>query len=138
MTRNNLIALVVIILIATIGIGYFFFPTSRNTSQTGKSATTSNPVFPTERPSQTITITDAGFSPKSITVKSGVVVTFMNTSKNTISVNSNDHPTHMKYPALNLGTVDSGKSLQAVFDVNGTYQYHNHLKAEQTGEIVVK
>ncbi|MFH0864415.1 MAG: cupredoxin domain-containing protein [Candidatus Gottesmanbacteria bacterium] len=79
-----------------------------------------------------------GFSPGTVNIKSGSKVTWSNTSGQAISINSNNHPTHLLYPPLNLGIVEDGNSVTLIFDKPGTYGYHNHLQPSQTGEIIVK
>lgn len=84
-----------------------------------------------------VTLTSSGFTPQSITVKVGTKVTWTNNSGTTATVDSAAHPTHLVYPLLNLGNFVSGETLSLVFDQPGTYKYHNHLDASQTGVVVV-
>ncbi len=85
-----------------------------------------------------ITLTKSGFSPSTLTVKTGSRVVWVNNSGSSASVNSADHPTHKVYSPLNLGLFNSGSSVQLVFDKPGTYKYHNHLNPTQIGTIVVQ
>lgn len=86
----------------------------------------------------TVVLTKEGFSPKSITVKTGTEVVWLNNSGETATVNSSAHPTHLDYAPLNLGDFENGESLSLIFDTPGTYKYHNHLNASQTGEVIVE
>ncbi len=88
--------------------------------------------------SATVTYSDNGFSPSSVTIKAGQSVEFKNSSASAISVNSDPHPTHTLYPELNLDRIDSGQSKLATFTKPGTYTYHNHLDASMRGTIVVQ
>lgn len=85
-----------------------------------------------------VAITSSGFEPKTITVKVGTKVTWVNKSGSVVQVNSVVHPTHLLYPSLNLGAVGNGGSVSLVFDKPGSYSYHNHLNASQTGTVVVE
>lgn len=86
----------------------------------------------------TVTLTDDGFSPKSITIKVGEKVTWLNNSGDKATVDSSVHPTHRDYPKLNLGLFDDGEEKSLVFDESGTYKYHDHLNASKTGTVVVE
>ena len=85
-----------------------------------------------------VALTQSGFEPKSITVKAGTRVTWVNNSGSMATVDSAGHPTHLGYPPLNLGQFSNGQSLSLVFDAAGTYKYHNHLNPSQTGTVVVE
>lgn len=87
---------------------------------------------------ETITLTSSGFEPETITIKPETRVVFINRSGSTAAVNSDIHPIHSLYPLLNLGNFGDGERLEVTFEESGTYTYHNHLNASQTGKIVVK
>lgn len=84
-----------------------------------------------------IELTEAGFSPDMVTVSVGTTVTWTNNTDLTATVNSADHPTNLLYPALNLGEMAPGGSVNLKFDTLGVFQYHNHLDPTQTGTIEV-
>lgn len=88
--------------------------------------------------SATVTLTQSGFDPQTLTVKVGTKVTWTNKSGATATVNSAVHPIHALFPFLNLGSFDDGSSVEVVFDKTGTYTYHNHLNPSQTGTVVVE
>lgn len=92
----------------------------------------------TETSQETITLTSDGFSPKTLTIKTGTKVTWTNQSGSDATVNSSPHPVHTDYPPLNLGSFPSGGTLSLTFDKLGTYKYHNHLNPSQFGTIVVQ
>ena len=50
---------------------------------------------------RTITITSAGVSPKSVTVRQGDRVLFVNDDTVAHEMSSDDHPTHELWPAMN-------------------------------------
>jgi plastocyanin len=86
----------------------------------------------------TVILSDTGFSPQTLTIKPGDNVTWVNQSQSDATVNSDPHPTHTDYPPLNLGSFLPGASLSLIFNSPGTYKYHNHLNPSQTGTVVVK
>ena len=86
----------------------------------------------------TIKLTKTGFDQPKIKIKSGTGITFTNESGASASVNSDDHPTHKLNKFLNLGQFESGSAVQAFFTEKGTFTYHNHLKPEQKGTVVVE
>ena len=85
-----------------------------------------------------INLTSPGFSPNTITVKTGTRVIWLNKSGAAATVNSAIHPTHRVYTPLNLGEFPDGSSVQLVFDKPGTYKYHDHLNPSRTGTVVVE
>lgn len=85
-----------------------------------------------------VTVTPDGFSPATITVKTGTRVTWVNKGTGVVTVHSAVHPTHLVFPPLNLGEFGDGSSVQLVFDKPGTYKYHNHLNPQMTGTVVVE
>lgn len=86
----------------------------------------------------TITVTSAGFSPKTVTAKSGNRIIWLNQTAGKVSVNSNDYPTNKLYPFLNLGMFDRGSSVTLILTKSGTFTYHNQFNPSQTGTLVVK
>jgi plastocyanin len=86
----------------------------------------------------TVTFTDKGFSPASLTVKKGQTVTFVNNSSDKMWVAANPFPTSKDYPAFNEKSgVPSGSSWSFTFDKTGTWFYHNHYHPAQGAKIVV-
>lgn len=85
-----------------------------------------------------ITLSDAGYTPATLTIKVGDTVTWTNDGSKPATVSSDPHPSHSIYPPLNLGTFKPGGTHSLKFDTAGTYGYHNHLNSSQTGTIIVK
>jgi plastocyanin len=84
--------------------------------------------------------TPSGFVPKSVTIMKGQKVRFINEMGTPFSVASNPHPSH-----VNLAVFDQYKSsfkgatiYEYTFDKVGVWGFHNHLKPQDTGEIIVK
>ncbi len=164
--KKALIFLVVII--AVLGV---FVLTKRTTTaptndsiETGAPSDTTEPTTPpagtptpTPSPADTSTATQGmtvtygpkGFDPKSITIKSGETVTFVNESESGMWVASSKHPTHADYPEKTdkdcLGStfdecvsVGTGGSYSFTFKKTGTWNYHNHVAPSDWGTVVVE
>lgn len=86
----------------------------------------------------TVMLTARGFEPMMLTVKAGTTVTWTNKSDTTGNVSSDPHPTHQKFPLLNLGDFPSGATMSLTFSEPGTYTYHNHLDSSETGTVIVQ
>lgn len=126
---NNKVIIGIIILVLLIGVGFIV---SRTAPQITESTTQKVSA------SSEATLTSAGFSPQSLTVKAGSTITWINKSGADATVNSSPHPSHTDYPPLNLGIFPDGGMLSLTFDKAGTYKYHNHLNPSQIGTIVVQ
>jgi plastocyanin len=145
MNNANRIVMVGVIVLVILGLGGFLLTRSMNSAKVlgatpqGTSSTKSNAVsLQGAQNSSTIQITANGYLPMNLTIKAGTTVTWINSSGADVTVNSNNHPTHLLYPPLNLGRVSDGGSVSLRFDTPGTYGYHNHLNPSQTGIITVE
>ncbi|MDP2696365.1 MAG: hypothetical protein Q8O87_03930 [bacterium] len=90
---------------------------------------------------------DDGFSPSTLEIDSGAMVTFHNDSSSSVWPASAFHPTHGEYPTVGgcLGSIFDacrgllpGESWSFAFDVVGEWKYHNHLSPSEFGSIIVK
>ena len=100
-----------------------------------------------------IVYTDDGFSPATITVSIGDVVTFVNESGGVVWPATAEHPTHTVYPGSDIekcdaaeagsmfdscGPVMSGESWSFQFDETGEWGYHDHLNSGNFGRVIVE
>src|SRR4051812_47184608 len=117
MNKNILIALIVIVLLA--GGFVLVKNSSKNQASTANSTTTQTEV--TTAPSSAmkestsgtpsammekvteVSMNADGFVPATVTIKKGEKVVWTNKSGDTGTVDSDNHPTHLLYPPLNLG-----------------------------------
>lgn len=150
MNKKAIIALAVLVVV--VGGGIFWMvrqepaandnntaiePTSSPSSDTSTTGTDS----PTDAPAATettITYSGSGFSPSTITVKTGDTVVIKNTSTRNVQFDSDPHPAHTTNPELNVNDVAPGESRSFVVNTKGTFGYHNHLNASQKGTIIVE
>ena len=94
------------------------------------------PEQPAAESGNTVEITAAGFSPNTLTVKSGDAVVFVNKDTAQHWPASAAHPTHVVYPETG-GCIGSkfdackglaeGESFEFVFNEKGSWKYHDHL-----------
>ena len=108
------------------------------TTQPSSTTTETQPTSDEQQATATITYTDSGFEPSTLTVKSGDTVRIGNKSSMALSFNSDDHPSHTKQSELNVGDVPQGGSREFTVTKTGTWGYHNHEDATQTGELTVE
>jgi len=111
-------------------------PRQPETTNKAEQQSQSAPTF--SEHSNTIVLTENGFEPKTLTVKAGTKVTWVNKSGAVATVNSAPHPIHSGYQPLNLNSFEDGEFLELVFDKAGTYNYHDHLNPTRTGTVIVK
>ncbi len=151
MNRKALITTIIIVL-ALLGVGAYAL--TRNSDKDNTAATSNTTSTDTTAPSSdqsnpsnsgetkpataTITYTNNGFSPATLTVKVGTVITIKNDSSMQLQFDSNPHPAHTDDPELNVGSVAPGSSGTFTVTTTGTHGYHNHLNSSDTGTIVVQ
>ncbi|MBS1819774.1 MAG: hypothetical protein JSU08_17705 [Acidobacteria bacterium] len=109
----------------------------------GGGTTSSSTTNPSPAPAATITITSSGVSPKSVTVKPGSQVQFVNNDSRSHQINSDPHPEHTDCPELNaVGFLSPGTSRQTGnLNTVRTCRYHDHdLPTNQSfqGAIVIQ
>lgn len=86
-----------------------------------------------------VTYTANGFNPKTVTVKAGTTVVFMNDSSGAMWVASAVHPTHQLLPGFDqLKSVGRSGSYEYMFTKVGTWKYHNHVNPADTGTVIVQ
>lgn len=158
MTNRNLIIAAIIALIA---LGVFFFFANRNASapedtSIQQAAAPETPAEQAAPVAQTVTYTDDGFSPQTVTIAVGDTVTFVNNSSGRMWVGADEHPTHTEYDGTSTrehcsngnATSDAvfdqcegttaGTSWSFTFTKAGTFDYHNHARAAEGGTVIVR
>lgn len=158
-TKVAWIAVVVVIALAVL-----WFVTSMNPvaePATDSVAVTTTPTEPAGSASEdndavtVVTLTDAGFTPSTVTVAVGDTVRFVNDSSRGMWVGADEHPTHTEYDGTSTrehcvngtavgGTFDQcaatarGSSYEFTFTKAGTFGYHNHTGASSVGTVIVR
>lgn len=157
-------AIVVIIIIAIVGWMIFAGKDSAgtstdnsaagqvtdNTAATSTTATTTPAGGAIASTTVTVILTDGGFSPKSVTIKKGDTVKWVNQSSEDMWVGSAMHPTHTVYSGTTLkehcpdadGTAfdqcAAGDGYTFTFEKVGSWNYHNHKDSSQFGTVIVQ
>lgn len=106
---------------------------------------------PSPSVSTVVKITSSGFEPKTLTVKAGTTVKFVNGDSNLHWPASAVHPTHTVYPGSGIEKCETGEpifdackglaqgeSLSFTFSEKGSWKYHDHLSVSSTGTVVVE
>ncbi len=88
---------------------------------------------------ETVRYTNTGFQPAKLTVPMGTMVEFINQSDNQMWVASNVHPGHEILPTFDqFKGVEKGTNYMYVFDMRGTWAYHDHINPALEGVITVE
>lgn len=144
MNKKLIIALAVVVVL---GGAVWAFMAMRNQTSNDTNTASDQPMGNSQSntPSNTqptsgtdIVYTDEGFTPKSLTVKTGTTIKIINKSSGPLEFSSDDHPTHTKHPEFNLDTISAGSEETLEAKTAGTWGYHNHLKAQDMGTIIVE
>lgn len=116
-------------------------------SEQVQAATTSAPKIPEVPVPTIVTYTNSGFTPATVTVSMGDMVTFKNDSSRNFWPATDPHPQHTGYPekgGCRGSTFDAckplapGSSWSFIFKQSGTWEYHDHLSASHEGTVIVK
>ncbi len=162
-----IVAVIVVIIIAIVVISWpnsTAAPT-HETASTTVEVSTSTPVSSPVKTSGTSTVgsaafktviidyTDAGFTTTSMTINSGDTVRWVNNSSHGMWIGSATHPTHTAYSGTTVAqhcpdtsasafdqceSTKKGTSFSFTFNKEGTWGYHNHVRASDYGKIIVK
>jgi plastocyanin len=99
--------------------------------------------------SATVSYSGSSFSPATVTIKKGGMVTWSNNGDGSMWVASAQHPTHVGYDGTNLeehcpdttgasfDQCKGGDSFSFIFNKTGTWRYHDHMNASVFGSVVV-
>ncbi len=116
--------------------------TTQTTTDTNSGSGSTTPAEDTASDEETIAATITyganGFSPATVTVKSGDTIRIVNASDSDLDFASNDHPVHTDNSELNVGVVAEDGSETFMVTRAGTWGYHNHENDSHTGTIVVQ
>ncbi|MBU6321243.1 MAG: hypothetical protein KGI78_03100 [Patescibacteria group bacterium] len=148
---------IALVIILALGGWYIFSHPTRSAAPAPETATSTEAMSSTTAPvlaPVTVTYTDQGFSPASVTIAEGQTVIWVNKSSQPLWVASNPHPTHTAYDGTSrtthcaasytgLAPFDEcaegapGSSWNFTFGKAGTWGYHDHLDHAMTGTIIV-
>jgi len=147
---NKTFTIILVLIIVVFG-GYFIF--NNQQAQAPAAETENGDVVTQNSAENVVTYTDEGYSPNTLTVKVGDTVTWKNESSSGMWTASAMHPTHTTYSGTSLSehcpdtanttfdectSAQPGESWSFTFDKAGEWKYHNHVKANHFGTIVVE
>ncbi len=90
------------------------------------------------RRNPTVVLTSSGFEPKRVVIKKGDMVTFVNKGFDLFWPASNMHPNHSIYSEFDpRRSINKGEPWSFVFDTVGVWDYHDHLRSNFGGAVVV-
>lgn len=92
----------------------------------------SSPTSPPPPSGNSVSIIDNAFNPASLTVDSGVTVTWRNNGATTHTVTSDSTG------LFNSGNIAPGGTFSRAFNTKGTFGYHCTIHAGMAGSITVK
>lgn len=145
-SKAVLIVIIVVVIIAVAGVAALIFAnptkaptTTQNQETSSNSDTDANSSGTTDETGETatITFTNDGFTPSTLTVKKGTKVTVVNNSSDDVQFSSDDHPTHREDPEINMETLQPGESGSFTVSTVGTHGFHDHIDDSKTGTLVV-
>ncbi len=151
------------IVLAVVGVfviiaGWFLFSTPRAEapSSGAPAGDTSLPIVSTASNQvvaplpATVEYSANGFSPSTITIKQGDVVTFVSKDDTPMWVASAMHPTHIEYSGtsreehcpdtlgVSFDQCETGSVYTFKFLKTGTWKYHNHVRGGAYGVVIVQ
>ena len=136
---NSKILVITALIVLVILVGITFISTQNKNKTTAQVNTQTNTKAQNNNESSmTVLLTANGYEPAEIKIKAGAQIVWTNKSGSTATVNSDNHPAHLLWPFLNLGTFKNGETVSVVFDKAGTYTYHNHFNPTQKGKVIVE
>ncbi len=117
-------------------------PSGQTGQQTGGKTGGSQQQTQQGQTAATVTFSDSGVSPATVTIKSGQSITWVNNSSKTIQVASDPHPTHTDNRELSNGQsvldLAPGASTAVTLNKKGTWGFHDHLNPSVRGKVVVQ
>lgn len=80
---------------------------------------------------------DGSFSPESLTVKVGDSITFKNNSKESAQIALGEHELHLSLKGFEEKVIESGQSYVFSPREKGNFVFHNHLRPQKFGTLVI-
>lgn len=88
---------------------------------------------------ETVSMTDTGFSPATLSVAAGTAVVFVNDGQALHWPASAIHPTHEVLPGFDSKKgIATGDRYSFTFTEAGNWRYHDHLNPQLTGTIIAE
>lgn len=156
--NTKLLWILIVVVIVLIGAWFAF---GRTTDMPDDMATTTPTTILNDTTAApggetvTVTYTDTGFSPQTATIAVGDTVRFVNNAGSEMWVAADEHPTHTSYDGTSTrdhcadgvnttgsfdqcARVGAGASWSYTFTKTGSFDYHNHARAADSGTVTVQ
>lgn len=146
--------IVIAIVIAVVAIGGIVMLQSNNKPQAPALEEEESMMEEASQSSPTVVYNDEGYSPKELTIKKRDTVTFTNGSSQPMWTASAVHPSHTVYPKTDIKNcgnammmdmmfdscvgVPAGGTWEFQFNETGSWGYHNHLRPNHWGKVIVE
>ncbi len=146
MNKYLIVLIVLVAFVSVVITGYLLFRSNTQKKPTLSQTVQNNQNFSSVKANQknikleVIILTNTGFNPQTLSIKTGESVVWQNNSGTTGAVNSDNYPTNLLHPFLNFGQFNDGSSFSTIFTKPGTYTYYNYLSQNQSqkGTIIVE
>ena len=86
----------------------------------------------------TITFKDDNFTPESLTIKVGDVITLKNDSKDDLELAIGKHENHDSLKGFEEKVIKSSETYTFSPKETGKFTYHNHLKPKKYGNLTIE
>jgi plastocyanin len=131
------IAIVVAVIVLG-GVGAYLVHLA-NVSTANQHAATSIVPSATVKPASQpiIRFNGTAFSPATYTIKVGMGIIFLNTSKTSVTIVSNPSTQQTEHPEINL-TVPAGSSQGVTLTKTGSWGYYDQQNPSVTGQLIVQ
>lgn len=143
----------IVLIVAVAGIAAWKYGVFGNNNATSSTPSREELAAHPDNAVTTITYTSSGFYPKTVTIKKGEIVEWVNNTSGQMWVASAVHPSHSVYSGTTLSqhcpdtanvSFDecSGSGPRGtwsfIFEKTGTWSYHDHLNASNGGSVIVQ
>ncbi len=108
---NNKVLLTAVVVLVIGGGALLLLNNKAQTQPTDQTTQNTTPTQAVQQEETQITVTSSGYNPKTVTVKPGAKVVWKNETGGPITVSSDNHPTHLLWPFLNLGKLSNFSSI---------------------------
>ncbi len=141
-----LVLTVVVVLILATLVGYFLFVGTISKPHAATPSAASGASVASAQPTAVTAVlvayTDTGFSPKSLTVKAGTTVRFVNNSSGTMWIISGSHPACVNEMNTDnhfgqCAAVTPSTVYSFTFSTAGTFAFRNKVRPADSGTILV-
>lgn len=126
----------VLIVVVVLGAGVFYFV---NQYRSRSKIIPQRPAGVLPVAQTTVIYTDEGYTPKELKIKLNTEVVFRNSSSFPMWTASDVHPIHTILSSFDAKkNIPQGQSYSFTFTQKGTWPYHDHLRPQQAGKIIVE